>query len=278
MPGALLSGQTSSRSAAQHDDVGLLAGRQRADLAVEVGAAGALDGGEFEHVAAGEQRRQVLLALAHALQDMQALQVEGRPHEPEHVLRHRRAVVGAQTRPHAVVERLLDRGHAVGHRHFERRRERDAAAAVLDQSPGLVVEVRAVDVFVARPQQPGAPERQQRLGIDPDMQDGPHADLARVSEDLSVEARRHGEREQLVLRAEIGPPQPHDVLRILSARPHARANRRRPPGCRTPAARECRRRCAPACARPAKCRRSRSCPCRSCRAPSPARRHRRRPA
>ena len=71
-PGALLSGQTFEPVGPQHDDVGLLAGRERADLAVEVGAARALDGGELEHVAAGEQRRQVLLAVARALEDAAA--------------------------------------------------------------------------------------------------------------------------------------------------------------------------------------------------------------
>ncbi len=36
--------------------------------------------------------------------------------------------------------------------------ERDVAAGVLDQPPGRVAEMRAVDVFIARPQQPGAAE------------------------------------------------------------------------------------------------------------------------
>src|SRR5882672_5463045 len=56
----------------QKQDVGILAGRQRADLAFEIGAARALDGGEFEHLATGEQLRRVLLAIADALQDEQA--------------------------------------------------------------------------------------------------------------------------------------------------------------------------------------------------------------
>src|SRR5262249_52068486 len=69
---ALLSGHTSSRSA-RKTTIGLLAGRERADSICKVGAARALDGGEFEHVAAAEQRRQVWLALAGALRDRQRL-------------------------------------------------------------------------------------------------------------------------------------------------------------------------------------------------------------
>jgi len=38
VPGTLLSGKTLMRAAAQHGDVGLLAGRERADLVVEIAA------------------------------------------------------------------------------------------------------------------------------------------------------------------------------------------------------------------------------------------------
>ena len=56
------------------------------------------------------------------------------------------------------------------------------AAGVLEQAPGRVAQMRAVDVFVARPQQPGAAELDQRaLGVVVDaVRDGAHADLARV--------------------------------------------------------------------------------------------------
>ena len=58
---------------------------------------------------------------------------------------------------------------------------------VLDQLPGLVGEMRAVDEFVARPQQAGASEREQRLGIEPDVQHRAHADLARRLEGLGID-------------------------------------------------------------------------------------------
>ena len=51
-------------------DIGLLAGRQRADFILEPGAARALDRGEFQHLAAGEQRRQVLLTIVRALEQL----------------------------------------------------------------------------------------------------------------------------------------------------------------------------------------------------------------
>ena len=47
---------------AQHHDIGLLAGRERADLVIDIGAARALQRRELQHVAAGEQRRRVLFA------------------------------------------------------------------------------------------------------------------------------------------------------------------------------------------------------------------------
>ena len=75
---------------------------------------------------------------------------ESRPHDRERVLRHGRRVITAQTRTDAVIERRLDRGRALAHGHLGLRRERDVTAGVLDQSPGFVVEMRTVDVFVAR--------------------------------------------------------------------------------------------------------------------------------
>src|SRR5262249_30203147 len=57
----------------KHNDIGFLAGRERADLAVDVGAAGTRDCAELQQIAAGEQRRKILLALAGTLQDPQAL-------------------------------------------------------------------------------------------------------------------------------------------------------------------------------------------------------------
>ena len=52
----------------QDEEVGLLAGGQPADLAIEIGASRALDGGKLEQLPARQKRRQVLLAAASALQ------------------------------------------------------------------------------------------------------------------------------------------------------------------------------------------------------------------
>src|SRR6266478_9652655 len=70
----------------EHDDVGFLSGGERADLALEACAASASDRGELEHLPAGQQRRQVLLAVARALEDEQTLEGEGRPHDRKEVL------------------------------------------------------------------------------------------------------------------------------------------------------------------------------------------------
>src|SRR5207302_7698079 len=133
---------------------------ERADLALEIGAAGALDGCEFEHLPTGDERRQVLLALLRALQDEQPLQVEGRAHDSKKILRHRRGVIRAQRWPYAMVERLLDRRHAVAHRHFQRRRQRDAATGLLAQPPSRDVEDGAMDEQVLWPPHAGATKLQ----------------------------------------------------------------------------------------------------------------------
>ena len=111
--GALLSGQTLMRSARSMTMSASLPGVSVPTLLSRSAQRAPCDGGEFEHVAAGEQRRQVLLAVAPALQDEQALEIEDRPHHAEHVLPDGRRVIGAQRRAQAVVERLLDRRHAV---------------------------------------------------------------------------------------------------------------------------------------------------------------------
>src|ERR1044072_1153970 len=49
----------------EHNDVGILARREHADLRIEIGATGALKGREFEHLAAGEKRWNILL-VAHS--------------------------------------------------------------------------------------------------------------------------------------------------------------------------------------------------------------------
>src|SRR2546430_510488 len=81
---------------AQDDDVGVLARAQRAGLAVEVGTTSTLDGGELEHLPTRQQRRQVLLAVAPALQHEIALRDGGRSHEREEIRRERHGVIGAE--------------------------------------------------------------------------------------------------------------------------------------------------------------------------------------
>src|SRR5205807_9673618 len=108
--------------------------------------------GELEEIAAGQQRRQVLLAVAAALEDLVALEREGRAHDGEEILGDLDAMIGAQRWAKAMVERLLDRGQAMPHRHVDMGAERDAPAGILDQPPGRIVEPEAMNVFVARAQ------------------------------------------------------------------------------------------------------------------------------
>ena len=88
-----------------------------------------------------------------------------------------------------MIKRRLNRRHTVAHRHFQRRTERYPRAAVLDHLPGFLVQMGAMDELIARAQQAGTTERNQRLGIDPDMQHGPHAGLAGIGENLGVDDR-----------------------------------------------------------------------------------------
>ena len=68
-------------------------------------------------------------------------------------------------------------------------------------------------------QQAGRAERASPgRGIDAVMHDRGHTGLARDREHLRVEARAKRQRQQLVLRAEIGPLQARDVLRPLHGR------------------------------------------------------------
>ena len=103
--------------------------------------------------------------------------------------------------PDAVVDRLLDRRHAVAHRHLDRHRERDLAAGVLEQTPGVAAQMRAVDVFVAGPQQLGLGELEQHLlGVVPDaVRHHVHAVLAGERELLGVETAAERKRQQLIL-------------------------------------------------------------------------------
>ena len=168
---------------AQHDDVGLLAGRQRADLLVEAVGARAFDGGEFQHLAHREERRQVLVAGEPLRPDLVLLQREHRPHLGEEVARHRGLDIDAERRPDAQVDRLLYRRVAVAHQHLDIAGDRDRAAGVLDQLPLGVVERAAMDVgrVVLQPAL-GVELLQQRVAAelaDADMDGDARADVAR---------------------------------------------------------------------------------------------------
>src|SRR5262245_58099357 len=116
-----------------------------------------------------------------------------------------------------MVERLLNRWHAMAHRHVDGRADRHMAAAVLDQSPRRVVDAKAMDVFVARPQQPGASkldEGSAEVVADEVLHDR-HADFACEREYVGIEVGRQSKRQQLILGAEIRSLQPFDVLWIL---------------------------------------------------------------
>ena len=146
------------------------------------------------------------------------------------------------------------------------------AAAVLDQSPRVVVELRQWMYSSPGRNKPARPSSMS--GALRPVADAMLARPARRprgrARTLGIEVGAKRERQQLVLGAEISPLQSGDVLRILRGRSGAPVIGidRADAGFLQRA--RCRRRCARACARPARCRRSWSCPCRSSRAPSPA--------
>src|ERR1700730_14484417 len=84
------------------------------------------------------------------------------------------------------------------------------AAGVLDQTPCIGRQMKAMDVFVARAQQSSACNLQQPLAVVALRQnvaqvyDDGYAHLAREREHLRIGACAQSERQQLVLRAEIG--------------------------------------------------------------------------
>src|SRR6266566_7004454 len=118
-----------------------------------------------------------------------------------------------------MIERRLNRRHAVAHRHLQRRAEGYPRAAVPNHLPGFLAQMRAMDELVARPQQPGATERNQGLGIHPDMENRSYTGLPGIGEDLRIDAGAEGQRQQLILRVEIARLEPRDVLRVPRAWP-----------------------------------------------------------
>jgi hypothetical protein len=84
-----------------------------------------------------------------------ALQREGRTHHREHVCRHVRFYIRAEARQDAVIKRLLNRWHAVAHRHLDRSRDRQVTTGVRDLAHRPVGELRGVDVNLIRAEQTG---------------------------------------------------------------------------------------------------------------------------
>jgi hypothetical protein len=95
------------------------------------------------------------------------------------------------------------------------------AARVPDQVPGVVIQMRAMDVFVAGSQQAGAAELQNLRAEIVDVQHRRHPDLAGEGVELGIDAGAERERQQLVLGAEVAALDTGDVLRILRGRPGA---------------------------------------------------------
>src|SRR4051812_19907831 len=113
---------------ADEDDVGALAGRQRADLAVHPHGARALDRRELEHVAAGQlelPQRTARRGLVEA-----ALRADRGPDRAEEVAAVGAAHVDREARAHPRVEQATRGGPAVAHLQLDVRRDRGRAAGV----------------------------------------------------------------------------------------------------------------------------------------------------
>ncbi len=93
-----------------------------------------------------------------------------------------------------MVERVLDGGQSMPHRHFDLRAEQDAAARILDQPPRIIIEIRAVNVFVAGPHEPCAPGRQQALY----MEHGRHPRIAGDAKGRRIECGLEHQSQQLI--------------------------------------------------------------------------------
>jgi hypothetical protein len=90
------------------------------------------------------------------------------------------------------------------------------ASSVPDQPPRVAAEIRAMDIFVAWPQQSRAADCQQPRTVVADMQHGLYPSIASDAKDLGVESNSERQRQQLILRVEVCALQPQDVLRVLS--------------------------------------------------------------
>jgi hypothetical protein len=124
---------------------------------------------------------------------LHALKREDRPHDHENRC-YGHAVVGTRAWAQAMVERVLDGGQSMPHRHFDLRAEQDAAARILDQPPRIIIEIRAVNVFVAGPHEPCAPGRQQALY----MEHGRHPRIAGDAKGRRIECGLEHQSQQLI--------------------------------------------------------------------------------
>ena len=92
---------------ADHDDVGLLARRERADLAFETGRAGAVHRRRLEHRFHRDRRGDIGLAAEAAVAHRRALLPEQGVHLAEQVAAESGVEVDAERRRQAVIDRLL---------------------------------------------------------------------------------------------------------------------------------------------------------------------------
>jgi hypothetical protein len=114
-----------------------------------MGCFGTRDGGHLDDLAAGDERRQILFCGERAFVDESALQGEGCPHDREHIRGHVAFDIDAEARLNAVIERRLERWHAVSHLHLDGGRDRNLAAGIGNHLPMGLTELSTMDVFIA---------------------------------------------------------------------------------------------------------------------------------
>jgi hypothetical protein len=202
VPGTLFNGKTLMRR--EHNDVGFLPRRERADLWFEVSRSSAGDRCHLDHIAEGQERRQIFLTSERAFVDERALQCEGCAHDRKHVCGHVAFDIDAEARLDAVVERRLQWRHAVPHLHLDRGCDRDLPAGDAYHFPMRLAELGAVNVFIIGTHQSGLADRLEIAGaVADDMADDRDAGLPRQCPVVGVGDGVQLERQQLVSGGEI---------------------------------------------------------------------------
>src|SRR4051812_14771570 len=165
----------------EDDDVGFLAGRERAGLTVQSKMFRAVDSGVAQHVPHVEQRQRAwrwrggrrwprrtrsdaadecceVSRVEYVLVHHHALHGHGGAHLGEEVRRQVRLDVDAERRLDAQFLHFVDGRNAMAHVHLDRERDRDVRADLLDPLPALVRHAGHVDeqmlVLLSEPQLP----------------------------------------------------------------------------------------------------------------------------